>query len=58
MKDKTTVQTEIDDKDTYLSVLSGICSMNGVNQFEPSYLARISVNIYNEVIKQVKFKDK
>ena len=58
MKDKTTVQTEIDDKETYLSVLNGICSMNGGNQFEPSYLARISVNIYNEVIKQVKFKDK
>ena len=58
MKDKATVPTEIEDKDTYLSVLNGICSMNGVNQFEPSYLARISVNIYNEVIKQVKFKDK
>lgn len=58
MKDKTTGQTEIDDKDTYLSILNGICSMNGVNQFEPSYLARISLNIYNEVIKQVKFKDK
>ena len=58
MKDKTTAQTEIDDKETYPSVLNGICSMNGVNQFEPSYLARISVNIYNEVIKQVKFKDK
>ena len=58
MKDKTTVQAEIDDKETYLSVLNGICSMNGVNQFEPSYLASISVNIYNEVVKQVKFKDK
>ena len=58
MKDEATVPTEIDDKDTYLSVLNGICSMNGVNQFEPSYLVRISVNIYNEVIKQVKFKDK
>lgn len=58
MKDKTSEQIEIDDKETYLSVLNGICSMNGVNQFEPSYLARISVNIYNEVIKQVKFKDK
>ena len=58
MKDKTTVPTEIDDKETYLSVLNGICSMNGVNQFDPSYLARISVNIYSEVIKQVKFKDK
>lgn len=58
MKDKTSEHTEIDDKETYLSVLNGICSMNGVNQFEPSYLASISVNIYNEVIKQVKFKDK
>ena len=58
MKDNTTGHTEIDDKETYLSILNGICSMNGVNQFEPSYLARISVNIYNEVIKQVKFKDK
>ena len=58
MKDKATVPTEIDDKDTYLSILNGICSMNGVNQFEPSYLVRISVNIYSEVIKQVKFKDK
>ena len=58
MKDKTTVPTEIEDKETYLTILNGICSMNGVNQFEPSYLVRISVNIYNEVIKQVKFKDK
>lgn len=58
MKDKSTVPTEIDDKDTYLSILNGICSMDGANQFEPSYLARISVNIYKEVIKQVKFKDK
>ena len=58
MKAKTTGHTEIDDKETYLSILNGICSINGVNQFEPSYLARISVNIYNEVIKQVKFKDK
>ena len=58
MKDKATVPTEIDDKDTYLSILNGICSMSGVSLYEPSYLARISVNIYNEVIKQVKFKDK